>query len=117
MEQRTPVLEEDKLEKPQLLSWLEKYSPDVLIAKLEFTDILAKFKIKIPQDVGLACYSLSGLTTASYPKVAGIEENGVMTGAAAVDPKFRRSSAEFRLKTTSTLPVTQTAKRLCSLVG
>ncbi len=62
--------------------WLKSTRPDAVISgNHEVPDTIKKLRIKVPQDLGLACPALPSADT----RLAGVVENNHRVGAVAVD--------------------------------
>ena len=79
-----PPLIQPQFDKEEFFNWLRKHRPDVIIAsKVKLTlRWLQEAGLRVPQDIGLASPVMSGNDNGDY---AGMDENGLVIGAAAVD--------------------------------
>ncbi|MDP0494704.1 MAG: LacI family DNA-binding transcriptional regulator [Verrucomicrobiota bacterium JB024] len=80
--ERVPLHCPKVMNEKALMSWVERYRPDVLISSLhELIEVLERHGYRIPRDIGFASPSL---TTGPRP-VSGIDENSFQMGEAAVN--------------------------------
>ena len=83
-QQNVPLLILRELDRELLLEWIREHRPDVIIAPIvgEVRALLIEAGLRIPEDVGLVPLALSDSDRGSF---AGMDENGKVVGAAAVD--------------------------------
>ncbi len=82
-----PVLRMDRVEEEPLLNWLRHYSPDVIVlvhvydVLNEFSQVLNRSRIRVPQDIGVAAVTqiLEGTG------ISGMQQNQSLMGAWAVE--------------------------------
>ena len=78
-----PPYMENYREKPDALrDWIAKYRPDAIVSQdWRVLNILKKFGIKLPKDLGLAC---SGIPP-DVAQLSGVREDSALIGAVATD--------------------------------
>lgn len=81
-EERVPLLMVHEKKPGDVLSWIDKYRPDAVIA--DDRDLVPKLRqagLRVPEDIGVA----SEAATERIPWLSGMNQNDSQVGAAAVD--------------------------------
>ena len=73
------------MKEARMKEWISHYQPDAIISHPLTIRRLHKFGLRIPQDIGFACYTLQDAPTLPDIAFSGIDENAKLTGSTAVD--------------------------------